>query len=120
MISDYMQRWPLEGTLEESRAHLGIETQRQWSDAAVERSTPALRGLYSLVTLCGQALYPDGQVPGAATAWYPKRTATFSDVWASVRQAIGHAEGFCISGENPAMRIISATTLNRLLHTVCY
>jgi hypothetical protein len=107
-------------TLEESRAHLGIETQRQWSDRAVERSTPALLGLYSLVTLCGQALYPAGQVPVAATAWYPKRTATFSDVLASVRHAIWHAEGFCISAEHPDMRIISAPTLDRLLYAVCY
>jgi hypothetical protein len=46
-----MKRWSLEVTFEESRAHLGIETQRQWSDRAIERSTPLLFGLYSLVTL---------------------------------------------------------------------
>jgi hypothetical protein len=120
MIRNYMHRWPLEVTLEESRAHLGIETQRQWSDAAVERSTPALLGLYSLVALCGQALYPDGQVPVAATAWYAKRVATFSDVLASVRHVIWQVEGFCISSENPQMRIVPAPTLDRLLHAVCY
>lgn len=119
MIRDYRQRWPLEVTLEESRAHLGIETQRQWSDAAVERSTPALLGLYSVVALCGQALYPTGNVPIAASAWYAKRTATFSDVLASVRQAVWQMEGFCISAENPQMRILRATTLDRLLYAVC-
>jgi hypothetical protein len=46
-----MKRWSLEVTFEEGRAHLGIETQRQWSDRAIERSTPLLFGLYSLVTL---------------------------------------------------------------------
>jgi hypothetical protein len=64
-----MKRWSLEVTCEESRAHLGIQTQRQWSDLASERSTPLLFGLYSLVALLGQAWYPDGGVPVAHTAW---------------------------------------------------
>ncbi len=55
-------RWSLETTFEESRAHLGIETQRQWSDLAIDRTTPLLFGLYSLVTLFGisggTALFP--------------------------------------------------------------
>jgi hypothetical protein len=45
MIQDFMKRWSLEVTVEESRAHPGIETQRQWSDLAIERSTPLLFGL---------------------------------------------------------------------------
>jgi len=65
IISDFMKRWSLEVTFEEGHAHLGIETQRQWSDLAIERSTPLLFGLYSLVTLFGQALHPDGCVPVA-------------------------------------------------------
>ncbi len=60
-----MKRWSLEVTFEESRAHLGIETQRQWSDQTTRRSTPLLFGLYSLVTLFGQALHPDGHLPMA-------------------------------------------------------
>ena len=60
-----MKRWSLEVTFEEGRAHVGIETQRQWSDLAIERSTPLLFGLYSLVALFGQALHPDGQIPVA-------------------------------------------------------
>jgi hypothetical protein len=71
-----MKRWSLEVTFEEGRAHLGIETQRQWSDRAIERSTPLLFGLYSLVTLFGQALHPDGQIPLTQAAWYRKQTAT--------------------------------------------
>jgi hypothetical protein len=65
IVSDEISRWSLEVTFEEGRAHLGIETQRQWSDQAIERSTPLLFGLYSLVTLFGQALHPDGQIPVA-------------------------------------------------------
>src|SRR5215469_1534056 len=48
IVADFMKRWSLEVTYEESRAHLGIETQRQWSDLAIERTTPLLFGLYSL------------------------------------------------------------------------
>jgi hypothetical protein len=74
-----MKRWSLETTFEEGRAHLGLETQRQWSDLAIERTTPLLFGLYSLVTLFGQALYPDGQLPLMQAAWYHKQAATFGD-----------------------------------------
>jgi len=57
IVLDFMNRWSLETTFEEGHAHLGLETQRQWSDLAIERTTPLLFGLYSLVTLFGHALY---------------------------------------------------------------
>jgi hypothetical protein len=69
IICDEISRWGLEVTFEEGRAPLGIETQRQWSDLAIERSTPLLFGLYSLVTLFGQAAHPDGYIPVAQAAW---------------------------------------------------
>ena len=47
----FVQRWQLEVTFEETRAHLGVETQRQWSDRAIARTTPCLLGLFSLITL---------------------------------------------------------------------
>ena len=47
----FVRRWTMEVTFEEARAHLGLETQRQWNDWAIGRTTPALFGLYSLVTL---------------------------------------------------------------------
>jgi hypothetical protein len=46
----FVRRWRMEVTFEEARAHLGIETQRQWNDLAIGRSTPLLFGLFSLVT----------------------------------------------------------------------
>lgn len=94
IVNDFMKRWSLEVTFEEGRAHLGIETQRQWSDLAIERSTPMLFGLYSLVTLFGRALHPDGQVPVAQAAWYRKHTATFRDVLALVRRHLWGQETF--------------------------
>src|SRR3989304_3340553 len=44
-------RWNIEVTFEDVREHLGVETQRQWSDKAIARTTPILLGLYSLITL---------------------------------------------------------------------
>ncbi len=55
--------WSLETTFEESHTHLGIETKGQWSDLAIERTTPLLFGLYCIMTLFGHALHPDGQLP---------------------------------------------------------
>src|SRR3712207_65609 len=47
----FPQRWQLEVTFREARDHLGVETQRQWSDQAITRTTPCLLGLFSVVTL---------------------------------------------------------------------
>ena len=38
----FVLRWQLEVTFHEVRTHLGVETQRQWSDLAIARTTPAL------------------------------------------------------------------------------
>ncbi len=114
-----MERWTLEVTIEESRAHLGIETQRQWSDVAIERSTPALLALYSVVALFGQALYPTEQIPVAQAAWYPKRTAPFSDVLTTVRRALWHDFDYCISPDHPDMQLIPQADLARLAYAVC-
>lgn len=73
-----IQRWSIEVTFEESRAHMGIESQRQWSDLAIERSTPCLFGLYSVVIVLGSVLHSTGDMPFQATAWYPKQQATLA------------------------------------------
>ena len=51
VVEWFVMRWQLEVTFQESRRHLGFETQRQWSELAIRRTTPALLGLFSLVTL---------------------------------------------------------------------
>ena len=71
-------RWNIEVTFEELRACLGFETQRQWSDRAIERTTPGLFGIFSLVTLMAKVLYPT-ELPVRQTSWYIKNEATFSD-----------------------------------------
>ncbi|BDA87152.1 hypothetical protein Sa4125_46940 (plasmid) [Aureimonas sp. SA4125] len=74
-------------TFAEVRAHLGVETQRQWSGKAIERTTPVLMGLYSLITLWAEDLLRQGAAPYAA-AWYRKRVFTFTDAIAAVRRQI--------------------------------
>ncbi len=109
----------IEVTFEEDRAHLGIETQRQWSDRAIERSTPLLFGLYSLVTLFGRALHPDGQVPVAQAAWYRKSAATFRDVLAGVRRHVWGQGTFPTSPTDPGMVLVPRSTLERWSWAVC-
>jgi len=120
IVSDEISRWSLEVTFEEGRAHLGIETQRQWSDQAIERSTPLLFGLYSLVTLFGQALHPNGQIPVAQAAWYRKHTATFRDVLALVRRHLWGQGTFPTSPTDPDVVLVPRSTLERWSLAVCY
>ena len=120
IITDFMKRWSLEVTFEEGRAHLGIETQRQWSDRAIERSTPLLFGLFSLVALFGQALHPDGDIPVAQTAWYRKRVATFCDVLALIRLHLWGLETFPTSPTGPDVVLVPRSTLERFSLAVCY
>jgi hypothetical protein len=86
-----VMRWSVEVTFEEARAHLGVETQRQWADPAIARTTPVLLGLFSLVTVVALRLYPEGRVPVEVTAWYHKPEATFADCLAVVRQQLWRA-----------------------------
>lgn len=70
------------------RAHLGVETQRQWSDTAIARTTPCLLALFSIVTLLAARLQARQRRRFAAAAWYPKPRPTFADALAAVRCAI--------------------------------
>ena len=119
IIRDFMKRWSLEVTFEESRAHVGIETQRQWSDLAIERSTPLLFGLYSLVTLFGCALHPDGHIPVAQAAWYRKQIATFRDVLAAVRRTLWGHGTFPTSPTDPGVVLVPRSTLERWSVALC-
>jgi hypothetical protein len=79
IVLDFVQPWTLEVTLEEVRAHLGVETQRQWNDRAIARTTPALLALFSIVTLMARGLGAPESIIIRRTAWYRKGHATFSD-----------------------------------------
>ncbi len=120
IVADCMKRWSLEVTYEESRAHLGRETQRQWSDLAIERTTPPLFGLSSLVALFAHALSPAGPLPLRQAAWYRKPKATFSDALALVRRHLWGNFLFPISPTNPDIVLLPRSVLARLEVAVCY
>jgi len=84
IVSFFVRRWRVEVTFAEVRRHLGVESQRQWSDLAIERSTPCLMGLMSIVCLMANTLQPFEIQPNT-TAWYRKTAVTFSDVLCAVR-----------------------------------
>lgn len=80
---------------QEARAHLGVETQRQWNDLAIARTTPVLLGLFALVTLLANALRQDKPWIVRSAAWYAKEQPTFSDALALVRRCLwssGHLQ----------------------------
>lgn len=89
IVEYFVLRWSVEVTYEESRRHLGMETQRQWSDKAIVRSTPVLLGLFSIVSLIALRLVSQGkELAPQTTAWYKKEWVTFSDVLTFVRRHI--------------------------------
>jgi hypothetical protein len=86
IIEWVVMRWSVETTFEEARAHLGMETQRQWNELAIARTTPCLLGLFSLAVLLTDRLQLDGQLPIATASWYEKPAPTFSDCMVLVRK----------------------------------
>ncbi len=90
----FVRRWSVEVTFAEVRRHLGVETQRQWSDLAIARTTPCLLALFSLVTLRASDLAAHGLVLPRRAAWYEKLTITFSDALAAVRRQFWITQAF--------------------------
>lgn len=119
ILETFIQRWTIEVTFQESRAHLGLQTQRQWSDKAIGCSTPLLLGVYSLVALFANALYPNGHIPVGATAWYQKTQPTFADVLASVRHRLWGGFDFP-TAHKPGLLVIPKALMQRLAYSVCY
>ena len=97
IINFFIQRWTVEVTFEEVRAHLGVETQRQWSDLAIARSTPVLMALFSLITIWADELNKHRPISIKPCAWYQKSHPTFSDAIASVRRHIWRENYFSMS-----------------------
>ncbi len=103
VVSYFVRRWRVEVTFAEVRRHLGVETQRQWSDLAIERSTPCLMALFSIVCLLANSMNQQDSIVPNATAWYKKRQVTFSDVLAAVRIKILSKTKFSTSKGKPLM-----------------
>ncbi|MBV8704093.1 MAG: transposase [Acetobacteraceae bacterium] len=89
ILTWYAMRWAVEVTFAETRRHLGIETQRQWSDLAIQRTTPLLLGLFSLVTLWACELAArTSKLPVLGAAWHKNPDPTFADCLAAVRRLL--------------------------------
>jgi hypothetical protein len=97
IVQWFVLRWRVELTFHEVRAHLGVESQRQWSATAIARTTPALFGLFSVVTLCAHALLNGQALPVRRAAWYRKPTPTFIDALALVRRRLWPVPVYCTS-----------------------
>lgn len=120
IIKWFILRWQMEVTFHEVREHVGVETQRQWSDLAIVRITPALLGLFSLVTLMAHQQAQRRKLPIRQAAWYHKTTPTFSDALALVRRQIWLQECFQMVTPSSDNLKLPAATQNRLLSALCY
>ncbi len=120
IVEWFVLRWQLEVTLQEARAHLGIETQRQWSDWAIARTTPALLGLFSLVTLLAHRSTRRRKLPIRQAAWYHKVLPTFSDALAVVRYTLWCQSSFPTSGSKGDIAKVPDALLSRFADALCY
>jgi hypothetical protein len=116
----FAQRWQLEVTFREVRDHLGVETQRQWSDKAIARTTPCLLGLFSVVTLLALRLGGRTQAQVSAAAWYRKQRPTFADTLAAVRQQVWREQGFLASRHASKPPKLRPALRDGIVHALCY
>jgi hypothetical protein len=116
----FKRRWQMEPTFRHVREHLGVETQRQWSDKAIARTTPALLGLFSLITLLAHELLVHHDLTVRSAAWYPKPLPTFSDALALVRSQLWASLTFRISAAEPDMVKVPRALLERFNDLLAY
>ena len=120
IVEWFIKRWQVEVTFEESRRHLGIETQRQWSDKAIQRTTPCLFGMFSLIAMMAQELSNGGKLTIRSAIWYHKEAATFSDAIGCVRQQIWESQSFQTSEKEVEMIKIPRSLMETLTETLCF
>jgi len=120
IVAWFVLRWQVEVTFEESRRHLGVETQRQWSDLAILRTTPALLGLFSLVTLLVHRLLQGQDLPTRQAAWYHKADPSFSDALAFLRLQLWPARVIWRSSAQTDIVEIPRGLLDCLTDTLAY
>ncbi len=118
IINWFVLRWNIEVTFEEVRAHLGVETQRQWSDKAIQRSTPLLVGLYSLAALIGIKMNETTAILIQEKAsWYEKNgELTFADIIMVIRKSILTKKYFSKSENRGDLLEITANEANDLIY----
>ena len=122
IISWFVRRWQMEATFQEVRQRLGFETQRQWSEKAIQRTAPALLGLFSLVTLFAhRRMVQEGSSTVRRAAWYDKSRPTFTDALALVRKELwAQEETFRGSLSDSETVKVPRAFIERLTDAVCY
>lgn len=113
-------RWAIEVTFEEVRAHLGFESQRLWSPNAILRTSPAILGLFSFVTLLAHPLSRSLPIPTRTAAWYHKTQPTFSDAIACAREYIWMSTKFPNSPAQTPLLQFPKPVVQGLMDTLCY
>jgi hypothetical protein len=116
----FVRRWTMDVTWEEARAQLGMETQRQWHDQAIARTTPALLSRYSLMPLTAHLLIEKGAPCVRSTAWYGKTRPTFSDALAWGRRQLWEHIHFSMSHQETDLVKIPRAFLERFSEALCY
>jgi hypothetical protein len=120
VISWFVLRWQLEVTFHQVRAHLGMETQRQWAERAIVRATPALLGLFPLVTLLAHERLGTAATSARQSAWYAKSALTFSDALALVRRELWTRTTFCGLPHESDPGKMPHALLDHLTDLLCY
>jgi hypothetical protein len=119
IIQAFIARWNIEITFEELRTLLGFETQRQWSQRAIERTTPCLCGIFSLVTLMAMVCHPE-DLPIRQAPWYPKTEASFADALAAVRRQLWTRANYRNSPDDPDLLLFPKALALSLFEMACY
>jgi hypothetical protein len=120
IIRWFILRWQVEVTFQEARAHLGVETQRQWSDRAVARTTPCLFGLFSIVTLLAAQLDQRTRTAVLIDSWYRKSHPTFADALPIVRRQIWCETGLFTSRHRHKKPKRSRALQQCLVYALCH
>jgi hypothetical protein len=115
----FIQRWQVEVTFRELRDHLGVETQRQWSDRAIARTTPCLLALFSIVTLLAARLDRHARSAVRTDAWYRKPRPTFADALGAVRRQFWREQGLLLSARQAEVRKLRPTLRHSIAYALC-
>ncbi len=116
----FVRRWSIEVTFAEVRRHLGVETQRQWSEPAIARTTPILLGLFSLITLWANEVFTARTPAVRIASWYRKSLPTFSDALACIRRELWAQRKLSGSRQMLDTTKIPPAQLNTLIDLACY
>jgi hypothetical protein len=120
VVTWFVQRWQVEVTFREVRDHLGVETQRQWSDLAIARTTPCLLALFSVIALLAARLSPGARLAVATASWYRKKHPTFSDALAAVRREVWREQGLLTSRRASHVRKLRPALRSAVTYALCH